>query len=241
MVDFGNLQTKFMQIYESNPKYRLLSYESALSQMVQDGVLTKAEYDQLIKTSAFGFGFATCNGDSVSFSRTTNLVVPPYSSSVDIETGEEIPTFGNLGNNEFVNFAELPVNYQIVPGEYTILSRDSYNTFSYFLEIFNTAEAAYEQQRTNEGWVSDAINAWRELVNADSTRKDVASLLASSRSDIELLDAAMRGALVDGNGNNIDFEKAFVTLRGVKYSKEKIEECQKKSDQTAAASQSIQK
>ena len=67
MVDFNSLQSKFMRNYESNPQYRMLSYESALTQMVQDGVLTKAEYDQLIKTSAFGFGFDSNLGDSVDF------------------------------------------------------------------------------------------------------------------------------------------------------------------------------
>ena len=235
MVDLNSLQSKFMRNYESNPQYRMLSYESALTQMVQDGVLTKAEYDQLIKTSAFGFGFSSDLGDSVDFGGRTSVEYYQPSPSGGIETSKDKPVWTQFWQKALIDPATLPINYQVIPGEYTILTHDSYVAFSYFLDLFNTAESTYEQQRMNEGWVSDTINAWRELVGARSTRQEVSEELFETKRDIELLDAAMRGALVDGNGNNVDFETAFEATRGVKYSKDKIEDCQSKAEKYAQA------
>ena len=234
MVDYSNIYAKFARNYDNNPRYRMMPYESALAQMVQDGVLTKAEYDQLIKTSAFGFGFGTGSADSVDFGGTTPLEMYQHSPSGGIVTSKDKPKFGQLDSG-YIDIATLPVNYQIIPGEYTILTGDAYTAFSYLSDIFNEAETSFEQQRMNEGWVSDAINAWREWVNAKATRSDVSEKLADTRNDIELLNAAMRGALVDGNGNNVDFETAFEATRGVKYSKEKIELCQQKAETYAQA------
>ena len=249
MANFSGLQSKFMRMYESNPQYRMLSIDSAMAQMVQDGVLTKAEYDQLIKTSAFGFGFNSDLGDSVNFGGTTPVENYQHSPSGGIVTSKDKPKFGQLDNG-YIDTATLPINYQIIPGEYTILTGDAYTAFSYLSDIFNEAKTSFEQQRMNEGWVSDAINAMRgninetdivrlleyfSLVKTKATREEVNEKLADTRNDIELFNAAMRGALVDGNGNNVDFETAFEATRGVKYSKEKIELCQQKAETYAQA------
>lgn len=234
MVNY-NLQAKFMHSWEANPNYSMMPMESALTQMVKDGVLTNAEYEQLLKTSTFGFGFNSEMGDTVNFGGRNPVETYQASPSGNIITKKDKPFGEQIWNNTFINISNLPVNYQIIPGEYTILSANDLQAFSHLYEIFNDGNKKFEQQLKNEGLISDTVNAWRELINANATREEVLELLSKTRSDIELLDAAMRGALVDGDGNNIDFKTAFKNLRGVEFSKEKIEDCQKKSEIYARA------
>ena len=230
MTGFPDLQSKFNKIWNENAKYRLMRMEDAAAQMVQDGLLTKAEYEQLMKTSVFGFGFDVGFNYEV-YNDQTSYVAPITSDSGQSTQPATKPSFGILGNNEFINMAEMPVNYQIKTGEYDILSLEYLSAISFLSNIFNNAEASFEQQRKIEGWVADFVNTLRKK----ATRGQVAYELKSTISDLEFLNAAMRGALVDGNGKDVSFETAFKATRGVEYSKEKIEICQLKSEAYAQA------
>lgn len=121
--------------------------------------------------------------------------------------------------------------YFILSGEYNINTEaDKITAYNYLNEIFTNAQENFDTQRAMEGWVSDLVNYTREKFNAESSRNKVENALKDTKSDLEFLDAAMRGSLINGNNENIEFEEAFNTLRGVKYSPKKIEQCQKEAE-----------
>ncbi len=101
--------------------------------------------------------------------------------------------------------------------------------FNFLNGIFEKADTDFQQQLKTEGKVSHFVNFAREKANAENTRTDVDNALKDTKSDLRFLDASLHGKLVNGNDELIEFEDAFKTLRGVKYSQDKINTCQQKS------------
>lgn len=109
------------------------------------------------------------------------------------------------------------------------LDQQEEQAYNFLNRIFEKADTNFENQLKTEGKVSYFVNYVREKTNAENTRTDVDNALKDTKSDLKFLEASLHGQLVNGNGEIVEFQDAFKTLRGVKFSQDKINTCQQKS------------